>query len=116
MDYFAPPIPPAPPSGKDHSKPNVLRANFGDGVTQRTIDGIHPVSHLYNATWELLEKEQADMLEQFFKDHVADPFQWQPPLLSDIFVYTVLSWSRTAADPVGNETITAQFQQERDQV
>ena len=114
MDYFSPPINPSPGSGPTHSKPNVLRAQFGDGVAQRAIDGIHNSSHVYEVSWSLLEKEQADEIELFLVSHVAEPFQWQPPLLNQIFVYTVMSWDRKAADETGNETISAQFQQEHD--
>lgn len=114
MDQFVPPIGPSPGSGSENPKPNVLRGTFGDGYSQRAIDGINNSNHVYAITWSLLTPEQANEIEAFLYAHVAEPFQYFVPLLNAFYVYTVLSWDRKAADEVGNETISAQFQQERD--
>lgn len=113
MDVFQPPINCSPGSGSQRQV-RIIRTPFGDGYSQRTEDGLNIMSDKYSPFWELLTPDQADAIEAFFEQHGADPFLWAPPLKTQSFVWTVQSWQRTAADSVGNETISASFQREYD--
>lgn len=63
------------------AKPRVLTADFGDGYTQRSIDGINNNPQVWQVVWEnLLNAEMVNLRN--FLDGLAGvgAFLWSPPL------------------------------------
>lgn len=79
-------------------KPKVLRNEFGDGYTQRALDGIHILVEKWNCSWE---KGMTDALtlETFLENHVVTAFDWIPPGYS-AQKFTAMSWT---VKPIGDK-------------
>lgn len=61
---FTPPV--APSTGmSNRPKLNILKAEFGDGYTQRAANGINNVRKVYNLSWDALLPEQASYIMTF---------------------------------------------------
>lgn len=65
---FTPPVGPSP--GTTH-KPTlkILEAEFGDGYSQPTPDGINHIRHNASLKWDALTYEQMEQIHAFFMRH-----------------------------------------------
>lgn len=62
------------------SKPRVLRADFGDGYSQRAADGINAVRDTYTVSWENITRTEANTADAFLRARGGwDAFYWTPP-------------------------------------
>jgi phage-related protein len=61
-------------------KARVNAAQFGDGYSQRSEDGLNAAPRSYQAVWSTLLSTDADMIQAFLEAHKATPFLWTPPL------------------------------------
>src|SRR5690348_13475627 len=61
-------------------KPRVLTAEFGDGYSQRSIDGINNNRQVWEVVWNNLLDSEMDNLRNFL-DSLAGvgAFTWSPP-------------------------------------
>ncbi len=58
----------------------VLRADFGDGYSQRAVDGLNTARQEWQLQWTQLTKAQATQLKDFFIARGgAEAFNWTPP-------------------------------------
>lgn len=92
---FSPPI---QPSTGVTNKPQIkiLEAQFGDGYTQATGDGLNHIRAEFSLMWEVLTPAQADAIESFFEAHGGyAPFLWTAPGKSTPQKWTCKQWERT---------------------
>lgn len=82
LDVFAPTFQPSPSATQEQVKRRVNSAQFGDGYSQRSTDGLNTAPRMFNASWDVLASSVADTYEAFFDAHSATPFLWTPPLES----------------------------------
>jgi phage-related protein len=76
LNTFNPDPPPSP--GTDiKRKPKLLKADFGDGYSQATRDGVNWIKNSLTLTWETLTLDQAVVIDTFFSDQGGDvPFYY----------------------------------------
>lgn len=73
---FAPPIPPSPGT-TDTPEIKLKTADFGDGYSQETRDGINWIRKVVSVTWDTLTVAQATAIESFFRTQGGDtPFYY----------------------------------------
>lgn len=78
LKTFNPPVGPSP--GTAH-KPQVkiLDAEFGDGYSQPTPDGINHIKNTVSLKWDALTYEQMEEIHTFFFEHGGTkPFYFRP--------------------------------------
>ena len=93
-------------------KPRVIRANFGDGYSQRTADGINNAPEVWSVIF-VRSIATIDSIETFLADKEgAESFDWTPPGGTEK-KFTCPEWSRGWSAP-GIHKLTATFQQEFD--
>lgn len=80
LDTFTPTTNPAPDQTQRVVKRRVNSAQFGDGYSQRSTDGLNTSLRAYTANWAVLASTEADTYEAFFDAHSVTPFLWTPPL------------------------------------
>jgi phage-related protein len=80
LDVFAPTFQPSPQSTQRGVKRRVNKAQFGDGYSQRSGDGLNASPRMFTASWSSLKSTEADIYEAFFDAHKVTPFLWTPPL------------------------------------
>ena len=67
-------------SASGNSEARVLRANFGDGYSQRVADGINAVRQTYEVTWEGLDRTDAQTVDTFLRNRGGhEAFLWTAP-------------------------------------
>ncbi|MFG1314707.1 phage tail protein [Xanthobacter autotrophicus] len=106
LETFVPPIPPSPSTG---NKPELklLEAQFGDGYTQTTRDGMNHIRDNVSLTWDLLLPAQADAIDAFFRTKGGDtPFLYKPVMFAAPVRWTCKEWSHDVIEN-GFRTITA---------
>ncbi len=107
---FDPPIDPTPGlSRKTNYK--LLKAEFGDGYTQTTRDGINHRRRQITLAWEALTDCQAWEISDFLEERGGDlDFYYTPPRESVPVKWKCEEWEDTVnAD--GTRKISATFQQ-----
>lgn len=65
LPVFTPPIPPSAGTETDFQA-KILKADFGDGYTQRSADGLNNVKRSTTLAWNNLSIDEAQALEDFF--------------------------------------------------
>jgi len=74
----------------------VLRADFGDGYSQRAADGINPLEETWDCEWEHLDSSEVATLEaQFTAAYGVNTIDWTPPGDSTARKFTIKSWTKT---------------------
>lgn len=99
-------------SSTKSTKYKVIRAEFGDGYSQRVADGINSVKKMGTLVFENLAPSDADDIEDFFNDlKGADPFYYTLPLEGSPTLWiTEGEVQRTYQGP-NSITITAKVEQ-----
>lgn len=67
LETFTPPIEPTVNGLPTKTKPRILKADFGDGYSQRAGDGINNLPREATLSWESVTGSQADVIEAFFE-------------------------------------------------
>lgn len=80
LDVFAPTHQPSPEQTQRTVARRVNSAQFGDGYSQRSGDGLNASPRTYNAAWSAIKAAEAEVYEAFFDAHKSTPFLWTPPL------------------------------------
>jgi len=110
LQTFTPARAPAPGTSRK-PKIKLLTAEFGDGYTQETRDGMNHIRRTLTLTWDTLTPSQADDLSDFFVEHGGDtPFWYTPSNESTPVKWTCKDWSDTA-EKQGFRTFRATFEQ-----
>jgi phage-related protein len=79
LDTFAPTTNPSTEGSQRGVKRRVNAAQFGDGYSQRSSDGLNTSARTFTANWSQLEETEAATYEAFFDAHDATPFLWTLP-------------------------------------
>jgi len=95
-------------------KPRILRADFGDGYTQRATDGINTNRDRWVVKFRCDTSGEADTFEAFLVAHGSDAFYWTPPREGTPKLWTVESWTRTPEDSPDTDLFSCNFVQEFD--
>lgn len=107
---FTPPV--QPDFGlKREVKPKILRADFGDGYSQRAADGYNNQTVDLSLTWtNLLPSEKDAILNFFIARRGYQSFYFTYIDEPAAKVYICESWTNTH-DDAGVYTVTAEFKQ-----
>ena len=92
-------------------QPRFLKADLGDGYTQRSGDGIQTIKEMWSVTFEALDTTNANLLISFFEGLEGyQAFTWIPFRQTVTKKFICVSWSESF---LGNSltTVTAEFQQ-----
>jgi phage-related protein len=108
LDTFNPPVRPSP-SPENSPEFRVLEAEFGDGYTQATRDGLNHIRDVVSLRWDTLTPDQANTIETFLRDKGGDtPFLFT--LADDVErQWKCKKYSRTRSNPA---TISAEFRED----
>lgn len=107
---FTPPV--APFTGSK-SKPEIKlkKAEFGDGYTQITRDGINHIRQVYSLSWDKLTRANAESIVAFFEQQGGDtPFYFQMSPTSPLLKWTCEEWEMEFLS-AGLGGVTATFRQ-----
>lgn len=105
---FNPPVG-ASPGTKNKPEIKILEAEFGDGYTQATGDGLNHIRKVVSLQWDVLTETQADTIEAFFTDQKGYlPFLYTLRGQSTPTKWTCKEWDRTWGSP---NTVTATLRQ-----
>ena len=94
LDVFSPPSDPAVSSARQ-AKSRIKSAQFGDGYSQRSSDGLNAVTRAFSAQWASIPSTDADTIEAFLEAHTSTAFLWTPPLDSVQRKWIAGDWSRS---------------------
>ena len=102
LDTFTPPKDPSPRSA-GQVKPRTNTAQFGDGYSQRSEDGLNALTRDFQAVWPGLTVADRDTITAFLANHTVTPFLWTVPLESVEYKWIAVDWSPGA---VGGEAVS----------
>ncbi len=106
-------VSPSTDSNKD-TQTRILRAQFGDGYSQRAADGLNGIQRKYTFTWKGLTQTQSDDLITFLTARAGyTAFYYTPPNESTPILFTCEHWTQATPAP-GGLTVQAVFQEEFD--
>jgi len=95
---------------------NILKAKFGDGYSQRGLNGLHPVETSWNLSWSELKLEQIKEIEKYFSSRNGiRSFIWTPIRYEHLAAkrFTAPSWSRGYVGST-HDSFSVAFNQEFD--
>lgn len=96
---------------------SVIRAQFGDGYSQRIISGLNNARDTWTVVFDNLTIADATTIEDFIRDtNAVDTFDWTPPGEVSPKKFTCDPQSLSVAPAIGGvvETLNATFVQEFD--
>lgn len=106
-------VSPSTDSSKD-TEVKILKAQFGDGYSQRSADGLNAKRRKYNFIWKGLTQTQSDDLEAFLVARAgAEAFYFTPPNESTPILFTCEKWTQSTPAP-GGLTLSAAFEEQFD--
>lgn len=108
LDTFSPETHPDFGNTRSH-KPKVLRANFGDGYSQRAGELINSDPRSWSVTWTNLPKTERDYIIDFFaarKGYIAFLYTYVDEATAKAYVCE--EWDDTHEDAI-TYTVTAKF-------
>ncbi|WP_051955974.1 phage tail protein [Beijerinckia mobilis] len=88
--------PPTEPTIGLENKPEIklLKADFGDGYTQSSPDGLNHIRKVINLTWDVLYQDDCAEILNFFNERAGYlPFYYQLPDETQPTKYTCEEWS-----------------------
>lgn len=98
-------------SSNNTNTTKVLRADFGDGYTQRAADGLNNIKQEWNVTWAGIPDATAQNIIDFFEARGGwESFQWTDPIDSIDKLYVCEEWSRSPVSG-SHQTINAVFRE-----
>lgn len=112
---FDPPRCPTIGSSQD-IEAKVRSAKFGDGYEQTAPDGINSIRSTFVVDWPMLTREEALVIEVFFKARRgSEPFIYRPPGEDEDMLWKCSRWRKTSMGR-GRASINATFVQAFDVV
>lgn len=105
LNSFTPPVAPSPGT-ENTPEIRLKKAEFGDGYTQTSRDGLNHIRDVVSLKWDVLTEAQADTIEAFIRTQGGDtPFLYA--LRGDVVrQWTCEKYTRTRGSP---NTVTAEF-------
>lgn len=103
---FEPPIPPSPGTQR---KPTlkILEADFGDGYSQPTPNGLNHIRDSVNLSWETLTEDQMhDIYEFFVARKGTESFYYRPTGYPAVEKWTCKEFDNSLNDGVWKVTAT----------
>ncbi|MFG1230532.1 phage tail protein [Xanthobacter wiegelii] len=98
LDTFNPPLPPSPGTG-NAPEIKLLEAEFGDGYTQITRDGMNHIRDVVRLKWDWLLPAHADAIVGFFRNKGGDTaFLYKPVMFAAPVRWTCKEWSDDTTD------------------
>ena len=95
-------------SAQVKNTPNVRKAQFGGGYSQRVSIGINPLTRVWSVSFKL-DSADIDAIDAFLTARKGvESFVWQPPNGAS-GLWLCPDWSRTADD--GYNVVTATFEE-----
>ncbi|AVO43904.1 phage tail protein [Phreatobacter cathodiphilus] len=108
LAYFQP-VPAPSPGTENTPELKILDAEFGDGYSQPTPDGLNHMRDVFRLKWDVLTTAQADAIVTFFRTQKGTtPFWWRETTTGPWIKVTCKEWSRTRGAP---HTVTATLRQ-----
>jgi phage-related protein len=90
----------------------VLKAEFGDGYTQRAGDGLNTLPAQVSATWPPMPRATLDAIVSFLEHRRGfEAFAWTVPGEASSRLWTCETWSIAAAGSTNLFTLSATFEQ-----
>ena len=102
LDTFAPPKDPSPRSAGQVS-PRINTAQFGDGYSQRSQDGLNGLAQTFQAQWPALTVADRKTITDFLALHTVTPFLWTIPGESTEYKWIAVDWT---PGTVGGEVVS----------
>lgn len=93
------------------SKPRVLTSQFGDGYSQRMVNGINSITKEWSVQFNSRDLSTCAQIEDFFEARKGvEGFKWTPP--GDTITYSIIcpEWSRSYDSHI-SASISAKFVQ-----
>jgi phage-related protein len=110
LTTFVPPIDPSPSTSRKIAF-KILQAEFGDGYSQPTPDGINHRRRSLGLSWDVLDDDQADEISEFLTERGGtEPFYYTPPRESAPTKWVCEEFTDDVQDG-GFRKITATFKQ-----
>jgi len=107
---FVPPYEPDTQSASPN-QPRINEANFGDGYSQRTRDGLNARQDKPTWHWSALSVAEYEAMDAFFGAlGGADPFWWTPPDEAMPKKFVCKKWDK-GFPAGGRRSLTATFEQ-----
>lgn len=99
-----------PSSIRGTETPKVLRANFGDGYSQRAQDGLNPNARVFTLTWTGFSDADIQTLKDGFRALGGwQSIDWTPPKDTLAGKFLVPTWGPSGSRPsAGNLQATFQ--------
>jgi phage-related protein len=95
---FTPPFAPSP-GATNKPEIKILQAEFGDGYTQPTPDGINHIRAVRSLQWEMLERDERNAIISFLEERGGtQPFLFAMPGDAAPVAYTCADWTDTALE------------------
>lgn len=108
LPTFAPPYPPS--LSDDTPEVKILGAEFGDGYTQTTADGMNNIRSVARLQWSTLLPAEAEAIETFLRARKGyEPFLYRLSDSPSPKRWTCKEWSRSRGTP---NTFTATFRED----
>jgi len=87
----------APTTGASRQvQARVLKAEFGDGYSQRVGDGINTIRYVYAVSWENISRTDANLIDTFFRARGGhQSFYWTAPGEASPRLWVCETWQRT---------------------
>ena len=109
LQTFTPSIAPSP-RGTSTPVINLHEAEFGDGYTQSSPNGLNHIRHTVGLVWDGITPTQKHELDAFFEQHGGwQPFWYQPYGFQTLIKWKCKEWSSTTKSPL---TYAATFVQD----
>lgn len=103
-----------PSSIQGDETPRVLRANFGDGYSQRAGDGLNAQLRTFQVAWsDFSDVDIATLQDGFRALGGYQAFNWTPPKDSLPGKFIAPTWKKSASRPNAS-SLTASFQEVAD--
>jgi phage-related protein len=110
LPTFNPPVAPSPGTA-DKPEINLLEAEFGDGYSQPTPNGLNHIRRVLRLTWDVLTPDQAESILSFFRARGGSkPFLYTPRDEATPVAWTCREW-RDQSITGGLLTVSATLRQ-----
>ena len=98
IPVFSPSVIPSIGSSSNSSA-NILKADFGDGYSQRVGQGINNIGEQASLSWNNITGSQANTIVSFFEARGGfEAFQYTLPTESSAKKWTCDTWNKNYAD------------------
>lgn len=92
LQTFTPPVPPSPGTS-DRPEIKLHTADFGDGYTQETPDGLNHIRRVIVLKWEMLTPAQCASILSFLRQRGGwEPFWYTPSDETVAIKWTCKEW------------------------